>query len=160
MAYVQYVMVNHRCLDDNKINADERLIIARWQEEGHIEQHKRGLVVTKDFWNFMCAVLWHGYVSYDSFKEIRVAVRAAGEVWETESRKGRLLVKLREDADLNKDHFFTVVVMSGKASYASEAYQIHQAETGMGMEGSEIRMRTSLVTWIRRRNDLEQGVKA
>jgi len=62
MAYVQYVMVNHQYLERQKLGTDDRIILARWREMGHIEGGTGGLSITKKFWDAMCEILWMGYV--------------------------------------------------------------------------------------------------
>jgi len=60
--YVQYVMVNKQKLDIAKMNQDDRDVLSRWRKEDYIEGGAGGLSITKEFWDFMCAILWEGYV--------------------------------------------------------------------------------------------------
>lgn len=60
--YVQYVMVNEQRIDIRKCNQDDREILQLWKEAGHIEGGASGLSITKDFWDFMCEVLFITYV--------------------------------------------------------------------------------------------------
>ena len=62
--YVQYVMVNDQKISPNHVNQEERDILSLWREAGHIEGGASGLAVTGEFWNFMCEVLFEGYVAY------------------------------------------------------------------------------------------------
>jgi len=64
--YIQYVMVNERKLKIEHINAEERKILRKWKEEGYIEGGASGLAITKQWWDFMCEVLFLGYVGYDN----------------------------------------------------------------------------------------------
>jgi len=64
--YIQYVMVNERKIEISKINSEEREIMKKWKEEGHIEGGASGLAVTKHFWDFMSEVLFVAYVGYDN----------------------------------------------------------------------------------------------
>jgi hypothetical protein len=64
--YIQYVMCNDRKLKIHLINQEEREILHKWKEEGHIKGGACGLAVTKQFWDFMCEVLFLGYVGYDN----------------------------------------------------------------------------------------------
>ena len=64
--YVQYVMCNDRRIKPELINGEERKILQKWREEGHIEGGMTGLAVTKHFWDFMCEVLFVAYVGYDN----------------------------------------------------------------------------------------------
>lgn len=65
IAYIQFVMVNARKLDITKISDEERGILRTWREQGHIEGGAGGLSVTKQFWDFMCEILFWGYVAFD-----------------------------------------------------------------------------------------------
>lgn len=60
--YIQNVMVNNQKIDPNKISSEERKILSKWREEKFIEGGASGLGITKDFWNFMCEILFAGYV--------------------------------------------------------------------------------------------------
>lgn len=64
--YIQYVMCNDRRLKIELINGEERKILRKWKEEGHIEGGACGLAITKQFWDFMCEVLFLSYVGYDN----------------------------------------------------------------------------------------------
>lgn len=65
--YVQYVMVNDRKIDPNKVNSEEReILLKKWRKEGHVEGGASGLAITKHFWDFMCEVLFIAYVGYDN----------------------------------------------------------------------------------------------
>jgi len=153
--YIQFIMANGRKFDDRRVNDEERRILKRWEKEGHLEMNLEGVVVSKGFWDFMCRVLWYSYVSYDGFKGVRNPTVPKGQVWETESRKGKLLVRLLEDVNKGVDYFFQVEVLRGKAKYISEMYRDAQDESGMGMEGTVISMRTTLTKWIKRCPELE-----
>lgn len=60
--YIQYVMVNEQKIDVSKVNQDDRNILKKWKEEGYIEGGASGLAITKDFWDFMCEILFEAYV--------------------------------------------------------------------------------------------------
>jgi hypothetical protein len=64
--YVQYVMVNERKLEPRHINQEERQVLRKWKDEGHIEGGASGLAITKHFWDFMCEALFVAYVGYDN----------------------------------------------------------------------------------------------
>ncbi len=66
IVYVQYVMCNDRKIKPLCVNQEERGILAKWKKEGHIEGGASGLAVTKHFWDFMCEVIFLGYVGYDN----------------------------------------------------------------------------------------------
>lgn len=64
--YIHYVMTNDRKLDPRKINQEERKIIQKWKEQGHVEGGACGLAITKHFWDFICEILFLAYVAYDN----------------------------------------------------------------------------------------------
>lgn len=66
VSYIQYVMCNDRKLKIHLINPEERKILQKWREEGHIQGGASGLAVTKQFWDFMCEVIFIAYVGYDN----------------------------------------------------------------------------------------------
>lgn len=66
MPYLQYVMVNERCLDPRHVNQEERDILAEWRKAGWIEGGASGLSMTKEFWTALQEILWAGYATYDS----------------------------------------------------------------------------------------------
>lgn len=63
MPYIQFVMMNDQRLDPRKINEEERAILAKWREAGHIEGGASGLSVTREFWDIINDLLFMGYVS-------------------------------------------------------------------------------------------------
>jgi len=65
LPYVQYVMMNSQRIDPEKCNGDDRKILALWRKAGHIEGGASGLAITKEFWIFMCEVLFYTYVKRD-----------------------------------------------------------------------------------------------
>lgn len=62
MPYIQSTMVNFQTLDPNKINQEEREILAKWREAGHIHGGASGLAITKEFWLIINELLFLGYV--------------------------------------------------------------------------------------------------
>jgi len=62
LPYLQYVMVNEQRIDPNRINADERKILSKWREAGHIEGGASGLAMTKEFWDIITELIFLGYV--------------------------------------------------------------------------------------------------
>jgi len=60
--YIQYVMVNEQRLDIGRVNSLEREILAKWRTEDFIEGGASGLMITKEFWDFMCEILFEAYV--------------------------------------------------------------------------------------------------
>lgn len=63
MPYLQSVMVNEQKLDPNKITEAERHILSRWREMGFIEGGAGGLSISREFWDAINAIIWHGYVA-------------------------------------------------------------------------------------------------
>jgi len=65
MPYVMHVMMNEQRIDPRKINEDERKILSKWREAGHIEGGASGLQITEEFWNILCEIVRLGYVDID-----------------------------------------------------------------------------------------------
>lgn len=80
MPYVHYVMMNEQKLDPRKINQEERLILQKWKEEGHIEGGACGLAITKEFWDAMNAILFETYVAYDQEVYVPKSERASEDI--------------------------------------------------------------------------------
>ena len=66
--YVQYVMTNDQKLDIRKINQDERKILRKWKDAKLVEGGAVGLSITKEFWDFMCEILFQSYVKQEGEK--------------------------------------------------------------------------------------------
>lgn len=62
MPYVQYQMVNEHKINPVSINSDERIILSKWRELGHIEGGASGLGITKEFWDIINEIIFLGYV--------------------------------------------------------------------------------------------------
>jgi hypothetical protein len=63
--YVAYCAQNEGRLDPNRINGEERQILQLWREAGYIEGGASGLAVSREFWDFMSAILWLAYVDVE-----------------------------------------------------------------------------------------------
>ncbi len=63
--YIQYVMVNDQKIKIEHIDSEERIILRKWKEENFIEGGASGLRITKEFWDFMCDILFEAYVDID-----------------------------------------------------------------------------------------------
>lgn len=63
--YIQYVMMNSQKLEISKISSEERMILKKLKEEGHIEGGASGLSITKYFWDYLCEILFETYVDID-----------------------------------------------------------------------------------------------
>lgn len=71
MPYIQYVMMNNQKLDIAKISPEERVILAKWKEIGHVEGGATGLSITKAFWDILTEILWLGYVDLSEATEVQ-----------------------------------------------------------------------------------------
>lgn len=63
--YVQYRLVNDQRLDPKKVSTEERKVLSQWRKAGYLEGGASEMEVTKEFWDFMCEVLWLTYVVYE-----------------------------------------------------------------------------------------------
>ena len=66
MPYIQYVMMNEQRIDPRKCNHDDRDVLQRWREEGHIEGGATGLAITREFWDIINDILFMGYVTREA----------------------------------------------------------------------------------------------
>lgn len=71
IAYIQYVMCNEQKIDIQKVNGEERKVLAKWRRNGHIEGGASGLAITKNFWDYMCEILFEGYVKGGAKDEVK-----------------------------------------------------------------------------------------
>ena len=62
MPYVMDVMMNAQRIDPRKINEEERAVLSKWREAGHVEGGASGLRITEEFWNICCELVRLGYV--------------------------------------------------------------------------------------------------
>lgn len=60
--YLDYVMKNEQRIDPRHINGEERELLKKLREEGHIEGGASGLSMTKEFYDYINQVLWFSYV--------------------------------------------------------------------------------------------------
>lgn len=60
--YLQYIMINEQRLDISRITGEERAIISKWREAGHIEGGASGMRITRKFWEMLCEIVFLGYV--------------------------------------------------------------------------------------------------
>ena len=68
--YIQYVMLNEQKLYINKINQEERVVLRKWKDARLVEGGASGLLITEEFWIFMCEILFQSYVKQEG-KEVR-----------------------------------------------------------------------------------------
>lgn len=64
LPYIQYVMMNDQKLEPRKVNQSEREVLTHWREEGFVTGGAGEMTITKEFWVFMCSVLFIAYVDY------------------------------------------------------------------------------------------------
>ncbi len=64
--YLSFVMTNGQKLEPRKINPEERIILAKFKARGYLEGGASGMRITKEFWDFMCEILFLGYVDIDN----------------------------------------------------------------------------------------------
>jgi len=62
MPYIIHVMMNEQRVEPRYINGEERAILSKWREAGHIEGGAGGLCVTEEFWAILCEIVRLGYV--------------------------------------------------------------------------------------------------
>ena len=82
----------------------------------------------------------------------------AGAVYDTISRKGPLTLRLLTPADYDKpDDFFDAEIVEGRARFMSAENNFLQKRNGLGERGDALRFRTSLVTLLKHRPELEHA---
>ena len=62
MPYVAYTMQNSQKIDPKSVNQEEREILSKWREAGHIEGGAAGMAITKEFWDICNELIFLGYV--------------------------------------------------------------------------------------------------
>lgn len=67
--YVCYVAQNERKVDFERINREEREILEQWEENGWIKNYHVKIEIRKDFWSFMCEMIYMAYVNYKENNE-------------------------------------------------------------------------------------------
>ena len=65
MPYVQYVMMNARCIDLARVNEDDEIILTKWHREGRIDDPGGTLKISKQFWDALSELCYMAYVVYD-----------------------------------------------------------------------------------------------
>lgn len=65
MPYVLNVMMNAQRIEPRRCNQDDREILQKWRNAGHIEDGASGLQITEEFWNIICEIVRLGYVDLD-----------------------------------------------------------------------------------------------
>jgi hypothetical protein len=65
MPYVLTVMMNEQKIDVRRINQEEREILSKWRNAGHVEGGASGMGITKEFYNILCELVFLGYVDLD-----------------------------------------------------------------------------------------------
>ncbi len=71
MPYIIHVMMNDQKLDPCKCNEDDRVILKKWRDAGHIDGGVSNsgerisfshIGITEEFWNIICEIVRLGYV--------------------------------------------------------------------------------------------------
>ena len=62
MPYIIHTMMNDQRIDPRKCNQADREVLSRWRKAGYIEGGASGLLITKDFWEILCEIVFLGYV--------------------------------------------------------------------------------------------------
>jgi hypothetical protein len=62
LPYIQYQLMNSQKINPANINPQERHILQKWRDAGHLTFGMSELTVTREFWDFMNDVLWDTYV--------------------------------------------------------------------------------------------------
>ncbi len=65
MPYILTVMINEQKIDPRRMDHEERLILSKWREAGHIEGGASQMGITVEFWNIICEIVRMGYVDID-----------------------------------------------------------------------------------------------
>ncbi len=63
--YLQYVMCNEQRLDPTCVSSEERKILRKWKDAGYIEGGASGMLISREFWDIMCEIVFLGYVDID-----------------------------------------------------------------------------------------------
>ena len=65
MPYLQYQMMNKQRIDPAMCSGNDRKILSKWREAGHIDGGASGLGITKEFWDIINEILFLAYVDVD-----------------------------------------------------------------------------------------------
>lgn len=62
LPYIMVTMMDEQRIKPEKINQEERAILAKWRAAGHIEGGASGLAITKGFWGICSELVFLSYV--------------------------------------------------------------------------------------------------
>lgn len=62
LPYLLSIMQNAQKIHQESINHDERKIITKWEEEGHIDRNGDKVIMNKSFWDIANEIVYLGYV--------------------------------------------------------------------------------------------------
>lgn len=65
MPYIISAMTDQQKIEPSRINSEEKAILKKWRQAGHIEGGASGLGITKQFWDIICELVFAGYVDLD-----------------------------------------------------------------------------------------------
>lgn len=62
LAYMHHIMVNEQKTEPSLISQADRGILQKWEEMGFMAGGGSGVMITKNFWDNMCEIVFLGYV--------------------------------------------------------------------------------------------------
>ena len=62
MPYIIVTMMDEQRIKPERINQEERAILAKWRAAGHIEGGASGLAITHEFWKICSELVFMAYV--------------------------------------------------------------------------------------------------
>lgn len=62
MPYIIVTMMDEQRIEPERINQEERAILAKWRASGHIEGGASGLAITHEFWKICSELVFLAYV--------------------------------------------------------------------------------------------------
>lgn len=65
MPYLQWVVINNKIIEGQKVNNHEWNILEKWKTEGLIIDITSRLKLSKRFWDAMSEILWMSYADTD-----------------------------------------------------------------------------------------------
>ena len=57
--------MNEQQIKPEHCNRDDRDILRKWRNAGHIKGGASGLYITRKFWEIICEIVYLGYVDLD-----------------------------------------------------------------------------------------------
>lgn len=66
MPYIQFVMMNERRIERDKIAPYEKATLQKWEDLGFISAIMSHVTVTKEFWDAINQIAWFAYVDHEN----------------------------------------------------------------------------------------------